>query len=91
MLGRAEQSARGRAHGRGTTADAGQEFLDIWTERSDSEVDCRAPLFLAADGGAFLLGMALLRYVLVRGDLAAPCQRLVLGKHDAAIACLHVV
>src|SRR5215813_3758200 len=50
-----------------------------------------ALLLLAADGGAFLLGLTLLRYVLVCRDPTAASQRLVLGEHDAAIACLYIM
>src|SRR5262249_26772096 len=70
VLGRAEQSTSGRAHGRGTAADAGQELLDIRTKRGDGGIDRGASLLLAADGGALLLGMTLLRHVLMCGDPA---------------------
>ena len=60
-------------------------------ERGDGRVDGGAPLLLVADGGAFLLGVALFGDVLVRRDPAAARQRLVLGEHDAAVARLHVI
>src|SRR5262245_63628640 len=91
MLGRAKQGASGRAHGRGTAADAGQELLDIRTKRGDGGIDRGASLLLAADGGALLLGLTLLRYVLVCRDPTAAGQRLVPREHDAAIACLYIM
>ena len=60
-------------------------------ERGDRGVDRGAALFVVADGGALLLGAALLGDVLVGGDPAAARQRLVLGEHDAAVARLHVM
>ena len=91
LFGRTEQSTGRLAHCGGATADAGEQLLDLRAERGDRRVDCRAALFLAADGGAFLFGAALLGDILMRGNPAAAGQRLVLGEHDAAVAGRNIV
>ena len=92
LLGGAEQSSLAVERiAVALAADGGQQLLDSRTERINGGVDCRAPLFLVANGQALLLGMALLGDVLMSGDPAAARQGLILGEHDTTIACLYVV
>jgi hypothetical protein len=69
--GRAEQLAGGSPHRGGAAAYARKQLLDLRAESGDRGIDPCATVFLRADSGAFLLGVALFRDVFMRHNPAA--------------------